>query len=282
MPIFIFSLDDRRMIEPREQPIGIFDSGIGGLTVASAIRKVLPLESLIYFGDTAHMPYGDKSAGTIRWYSENIVHFLDEMHCKAIVIACNTASSFAADSLNKLFGERIMFVNVIDPVIDYLKLTNQYKHIGIIGTKGTIHSGVYPKRIQDVLPEVLVSDLATPLLAPLIEEGYFNNPVIKTILEDYLLRDRLKGIDCLILACTHYPLIKMQIASILGSSVQVLDSSELIANHLRLKLKSNYLLKETGKQENQFYVSDFTESFQHSTEMFFGDQIQLKLSTLRL
>ncbi len=275
-------------------PIGIFDSGIGGLTVASAIHKALPNEVLIYYGDTAHMPYGDKSAETIRWYCDHIVQFLYEKNCRTIVIACNTASSLASDSLQEKWGSEIKFINVIDPVVESLKLLNKYTHIGVIGTKGTIHSNIYPRKLREALPKVKVSALATPLLAQLIEEGYFNNTVSTEIIRDYLQKEALQGIDCLVLACTHYPLIKDQISSILGLKVDVIDSSQLVAKYLenylkvaptvplkRKPLDINYRfesLKDTQKLESQniFYVSDFTESFQKSTELFFGDQIELR------
>jgi len=262
------------------QPIGIFDSGIGGLTVASAIRKELPGLDLIYYGDTAHMPYGDKSPETIRKYADSIVDFLYQNHCRTIVIACNTASAMATESLNQKWGKEIQFVNVIDPVVEYLKEQGSYQNIGIIGTKGTIQSGVYTDKLIKALPNSRIHPLATPLLAALIEEGYFNNTISTAIIKDYLEMEPLKGIDCLILACTHYPLIKRQIAQILGDPVYILDSSELIAQYLHAMLKvdkrliNNELEKKEGKSE--FYVSDFTESFQKSTELFFGNRIDLK------
>lgn len=266
----------------KDQPIGIFDSGIGGLTVASAIRKALPNEDLIYFGDLAHMPYGDKSKETIERYSDNIVGLLVAKKCKTVVIACNTASALASDFLQKKWGSELLIINVIDPVVSYLKEQSQGKHIGIIGTKGTIGSGVYAQKLHAVLPKVKISSLATPLLASLIEEGYFNNTISFAIIQDYLKMEVLKGIDSLVLACTHYPLIKDQIESILGPKVNVLDSSKIVAHYLQNTLHSRDLLRirfkgnDSIKGHNEFYVSDLTEAFQKSTELFFGDKIQLK------
>jgi len=263
----------------KELPIGIFDSGIGGLTVASAISRKLPEENLIYFGDTAHMPYGDKSPETIQKYSERIAQFLDSKSCKAIVIACNTASALAAESLSQKWKDKILFINVIDPVVEFLKEKNQFNHIGIIGTKGTIHSGIYPQKLQRALPSAKISVLATPLLAPLIEEGYFNNTISSVIIREYLDQEPLKDIDCLVLACTHYPLIKAQIQEILGSKVFVLDSSESVAHFLykELKNRNGLNLSHSGNLgTHAFFVSDFTESFHRSTEIFFGNRIELE------
>jgi glutamate racemase len=258
-------------------PIGIFDSGIGGLTVASAISRELPGENLIYFGDTAHMPYGDKSPETILKYSKRIVDFLHSHYCKTIVIACNTASALAADRLREIWKEEILFINVIDPVVEFLKENGVFQDIGIIGTKGTIHSGIYPEKLKKALPGVKISSMATPLLAPLIEEGYFNNNISSVIIEDYLKMEPLRNMDCLVLACTHYPLIKAQIQSILGPEVFILDSSEWVARFLHKELKKRGWLNNTSDQQsNAFYVSDFTESFQKSTEIFFGNQIHLQ------
>lgn len=269
----------------KHAPIGIFDSGIGGLTVASAIAKELPTERLIYFGDTAHMPYGDKSPETIQKYSKRIVEFLDSHSCKAIVIACNTASALATEVLQEIWSAKILIINVIDPVIEYLGIQNHFEHIGIIGTKGTIQSGVYQEKLAKELPKVRISAIATPLLAPLIEEGYFNNSISSFIIQEYLENDNFENIDCLVLACTHYPLIKSQIQNILGPKVFILDSSEWVARYLHQELLKRDMLgpgthSEMFSNENSFFVSDLTESFQKSTEIFFGNRINLKKAYL--
>jgi len=167
-----------------KHPIGVFDSGVGGLTVASAIRQVLPRESLIYFGDTAHLPYGDKSSETIIAYSTGITRFLLEQKCKVIVIACNTASSNSYEAILEECAGKALVVNVIDPVVDYIASKPDYKNIGVIGTKGTINSETYKKKINSVRPGITVSSLATPMFVPMIEEGFIfddiNNAIIRS------------------------------------------------------------------------------------------------------
>lgn len=195
----------------KENPIGIFDSGIGGLTVASAIKHHLPNEQIIYFGDTAHLPYGDKARYSIRHYSTEISKLLLAQNCKAIVIACNTASSIASREVAKIMDGKALLVNVIDPVIEEVVRLFKGNHIGVIGTKGTIASGVYKKKILAAAPHLKVSSLATPLLAPMIEEGFINDKISQTVVDSYLSNKKLKGIEAIILACTHYPLIKRQI-----------------------------------------------------------------------
>ncbi|MEY3399295.1 MAG: glutamate racemase, partial [Bacteroidota bacterium] len=169
-------------MKQEDRPIGIFDSGIGGLTVAAAIRKALPGESLIYFGDTAHLPYGDKSAESIRHYAARITDFLIKKKCKAIVIACNTASAHAFKTVRDVAGPDIPVVNVIDPVSEYISTRYTDGKVGVIGTKGTIESRIYVKRIEKLNKKLKVMSCATPLLAPMIEEGFFNNTISRTVI----------------------------------------------------------------------------------------------------
>ena len=190
--------------------IGLFDSGIGGLTVASAILEQLPNESLVYFGDTAHLPYGDKSADTIRYFAKTISAFLLSKECKIIVIACNTASSVAFDLLEKMAGDKAYVFNVIDAVVEEI-IQKKYKKVGIIGTKPTIESRAHQTLLSLSKPSQKIVTMATPLLAPMIEEGFFNNSISQTIVNSYLGNWRFKSIDALVLACTHYPLIKKEI-----------------------------------------------------------------------
>ncbi|HAX94706.1 MAG TPA: glutamate racemase, partial [Bacteroidales bacterium] len=152
----------------KEQPIGIFDSGVGGLTVANAIKQILPGESLVYFGDTAHLPYGDKSAEAIRYYSGKITEFLLDHNAKAILVACNSASASAFDTLKKEFQDRAPMIDVIDPVVDYLA-TRNFRKVGVIGTKRTISSGTYDAKIRERIPGTRLVSMATPLLVPMIE-----------------------------------------------------------------------------------------------------------------
>ena len=194
-----------------QQPIGIFDSGIGGMTVAQAIKKALPNEHFIYFGDTAHLPYGDKSPESIRHYAARITQFLLEKKCKAIVIACNTASAHAFKIVQDIAGPSVPVINVIDPVADYVSAHFHKKRIGVMGTKGTIASRVYVVRIEKRNKSLKVISNATPLLASMIEEGFYNNKISQTIINSYLSKPNFKNIDALILACTHYPLIRKDV-----------------------------------------------------------------------
>ncbi len=268
------------MINNPSAPIGIFDSGIGGLTVAHAITKLLPNESIIYFGDTAHLPYGDKSEAAIQAYSIKIADVLLKRGCKVIVIACNSASSAAYELLKEYVNKQALIVNVIDPMVEFVTSHFQDKNIGLIGTKRTVQSGIYSKKIQKYQKGILLKSLATPLLAPMIEEGYFNNKISHDLIEEYLSNDSLKDIDALILACTHYPLIKTDIKHFYNSDVEILDSSEVVALALKKILKKNQLLADNVLPNHSFLVSDYTESFEVSTQIFFGSMVGLKLHTL--
>jgi len=262
------------------RPLGIFDSGIGGLTVANAIHALLPNETLIYFGDTAHLPYGDKSTEAIKKWSVIIADFLLEYNCKAIVIACNSISSVAFEEVRKHVGKKALVLNVIDPVVDFVCDQTKSKHVGIIGTKATIKSEVYPKKILDKSKKKTVTSLATPLLAPMIEEGFFNNKISKTIINDYLSRPKLKNIDSIILGCTHYPLIRPEIEQFYKGRVQILDSAGIVAEHVRDVLQSKKLLSTKKAKKHLFFISDFTSSFEQSTKIFFKGKIKLEQKNL--
>lgn len=261
-------------------PIGIFDSGIGGLTVASAIHQLLPNEELIYFGDTAHLPYGDKSPEAIKYFSLKIGKFLLDKQCKLIVIACNTASSLAYQDLVDFLGDRIPVINVIDPVVDHLVNHGNHRHIGVIGTKATIKTDVYAQKIKALKPEMVVKSLPTPLLAPMIEEGFFSNTISKTVINSYLSSPKLKKIDSLILACTHYPLIKPEIEAYYQNKVEIINTAEIVARYVRQRLADLKLLNQGEPKRHQFYVSDYTPSFEKSTKLFFGEKIHLKLKNI--
>ncbi len=256
-------------------PIGIFDSGIGGLTVAAAIHKALPKEQLVYFGDTAHLPYGDKSAEAIKYYSLKIGKFLLEKKCKMIVVACNTASSYAYADLVEFLGAEVPIVNVIDPVVAHIVNKHEYKRVGVIATKATVRSNVYANKILAADASIEVASLATPLLAPMIEEGFFNNNISKTVINSYLSATKLKKIEALILACTHYPLIQKEIESYYNNKVEVVNSAGVVADHVALQLEKLDLLHEGEPKRHRFYISDFTPSFEKSTRLFFGEKIHL-------
>lgn len=257
-------------------PIGIYDSGIGGLTVAQAITNLLPNENIIYFGDTAHLPYGDKSEAAIQAYSVKIADVLLKKGCKVIVIACNSASSAAYELLKEYVRKDAHIINVIDPMVDHVATHNKSQTIGLIGTKRTVMSGVYATRIAQAGKNITLNSLATPLLAPMIEEGFFNNQISHEIIAQYLSDEQLGNISSLILACTHYPLIKKEINSYYKGEVSILDSSEIVAEALRIYLDDNKLLNRDPNSTKHFYVSDFTPSFEASTRLFFGKIVHLE------
>ncbi len=259
-----------------DQPIGIFDSGVGGLTVASAIKRLLPDESLIYFGDTAHLPYGDKSRETVTHYSERIAEYLLGQNCKLIVIACNTASANAYESVVKLVGNLAIVINVIDPVIEHVVLAKKTSDIGIIGTKGTINSATYEKKISEKNPELRVVSMATPLFVPMIEEGFIFDDISNAIIRSYLSKEQLKDIDTLILGCTHYPIIKNQISKYYNFKVDVIDSSKIVAAYIRDILLGNNLKNNHHHPTYTFYVSDYTDFFRTISKLFFEEDIELK------
>lgn len=259
------------------RPIGIFDSGIGGLTVAHAIRKLMPGENLIYFGDTAHLPYGDKSEAAIQAYSVKIADILLKKGCKVIVIACNSASSAAYELLKEYVRKDTHIINVIDPMVELVISEFPGKDIGLIGTKRTVQSGVYNRKINEANEAITLHSLATPLLAPMIEEGFFNNQISHEIIAQYLSDPSLKNIEALILACTHYPLIKKEISEYYKGSMKILDSSEVIALALKKFLQQHDLLNLSEKDpEHHFLVSDYTESFESSARMFFHASVLLE------
>jgi len=262
-------------------PIGIFDSGIGGLTVAKAVKEALPNEQIIYLGDTVHMPYGDKSSHAIKSYAKKITQFLLEKNCKAIVIACNSASTVASKLLSKQLDSEIPLINVIDPTVELVSKRKNAKFIGLIGTKKTVSSGVYAKRLKTLNAKLKLYSKATPLLAPMIEEGYFNNNISRTIIHAYLSSSHLGTIDTLILGCTHYPLIKKEIEQYYAQPIHIVDSSIVTAKVLKNRLaKLKLLSKEPVPKKDVFYVTDYTTGFEKAAQLFFGEQVTLEESRM--
>jgi glutamate racemase len=259
----------------KKSPIGIFDSGIGGLTIAHALKEKLPNENILYFGDTEHLPYGEKSKTAIQNFSKKITQFLLEKECKTIIIACNSASSVAYESVKELAGNIPVF-NVINPVVaEVVKQCAEF-NIGVIGTKATVQSNIYEKEIKALCSSAKVSSLATPLLAPMIEEGFINEDISHTIIANYLSNQKLAAIDYLILACTHYPFIHQEINDYYKGSVNVIDSANIVAEYIAKALKKNNLLSKSKKTEHHFYVSNYTESFEKSAQFFFKEDLKLE------
>lgn len=258
-----------------QDPIGVFDSGIGGLTVASAIHKNLPDEEIIYLGDTAHLPYGDKSADAIRYYAIKIAKFLLKKKCKMIVIACNSASSAAYEVLLDFFEGEVLFVNVVDPLVEAVTKEN-FRKVGVIATKATIRSGTYKTKLLEKQMGLKVSSKATPLLVPMIEEGFFKNKISKGIIATYLGDKDFENIEALLLACTHYPLIRNEIEAYFKGNVKVFDSTDVVVQTVRENLKRHQLLNDKRRHPHHFYVTDYTQSFEETTRIFYDESLKLE------
>lgn len=259
-----------------KRPIGVFDSGVGGLTVAKAIHQQLPNESLIYFGDTAHSPWGSQSASAIQHYASRISETLLQQDCKAIVIACNSASATAFEAVKQTVQDRALLFNVIDPVISHLTTYYKDQTIGLIGTKQTIKSGAYLNRLKQQTHNIELKSLATPLLAPLIEEGFSNSQPAAEIIKHYLSSPELENIAALILGCTHYPLIKQQVIDFFANKTEIIDSAQLISSVLSSELQRNDLLSKATNPQMTFYVSHDSEFFNHIAQQFFPGDIKLE------
>ena len=259
----------------QNNPIGIFDSGIGGLTIAHALKGELPNENIIYFGDTEHLPYGEKSEIAIQNFSKRIAQFLIEKKCKALVIACNSASSVAFQSVKQI-AKNIPIFNAINPVVTKMAEQCSEINIGVIGTKATIQSNIYEREIKAICPIAKVSSLVTPLLAPMIEEGFVNEDISRTVITNYLSNEKLADIDHLILACTHYPLIHQEIKDCYKGKVTIIDSANIVAKYIAKQLKGDNLLNHNTKTEHHFYVSNYTKSFEKSAKFFFREDLKLE------
>ncbi len=251
-------------------PIGIFDSGFGGLTVLKELQRVLPYEQMIYVGDTAHLPYGTKSRETITRYSLENCSFLASQGVKLIVIACNTATSMALNTLQAHFS--IPLIGVIDPVIESLvkppKPTGEMR-IGILGTQATVMSNVYQKKIHHHLPNSKLIAVPSPLLVNLVEEGFIDHPMTHLAIEEYLEPLLQAGVDTIILACTHFPLLKDLIEQAASSHVQVIDPALACAQAVKATLHKLDLLSTNRDASNPlFYVSDDPDKFQRLGSQF--------------
>lgn len=254
-------------------PIGIFDSGLGGLTVAKAISNLLPEEELLYYGDTLHLPYGEKSPARIIEFSEAIVNYLISQDVKLIVIACNSASAIAASYLRKKYHTKIEIRGVIRPMLKAVGEKN-FNKVGLIGTQATVNSGIYKLLLHDYNDRTTIESLATPLLVPMIEEGFNTNNVSKEVIREYLRQ--FQDIDALLLACTHYPLIKEAVINFFDNRIEVMDNADFMAHDINQYLKTHDLLRKHRTNKDQFMVSDYTKIFDKSASMFFGKQINVK------
>lgn len=246
----------------RNSPIGVFDSGVGGLTVAREIMRQMPKERLVYFGDTARVPYGSKSEKTVIRYTRQIIRFLMTQDVKAIVIACNTAASYALEAVEGEIG--IPIIGVIRAGARMAATVTQNGKIGIIGTEGTIHSGIYTKVLKELRPDAEVTGKPCPLLVPLVEEGLLHDSVTDEIASRYLSELKGKYIDTLVLGCTHYPLLRSTVGRLMGPEVRLVNPAYETALELKQILTEQKLLWDgriQGKEQYHFYVSDLAEKF---------------------
>ena len=254
-------------------PIGVFDSGLGGLTVLKSLEKILPNESFIYFGDTAHVPYGSKSTEMVALYSQHIMDFFLKHEIKAVVIACNTASAVAFQHLKRIYD--IPLFDVVTPSVEFSMKVTKTKKIGVVGTFSTIKSGAY-KRIFRELGDnsYSVQEIPCPLFVPLIEEGWADSSIARQIAEIYLYDLINSEIDTLILGCTHYPIMANTIKTLLSSQIQLVYSGETVGHKL-----SKYLIKNNCKssidipQSVQYYVTDSPQKFDELGSRFLGRKL---------
>lgn len=258
----------------KDFPIGIFDSGVGGLTIARAVVDLLPSESLIYFGDTVHLPYGDKSLQAIEGYVKRIADFLLARGVKLILIACNSASA-VHEKLQDYLQDRVLLVNVVNPMVEFLSTRYHGNNVGLIGTKLTIDSEIYSHGLRRYNTTITLKALATPLLVPIIEEGFGDHRLMELALGEYLSHPALQHICALVLGCTHYPIVKHKIEHFYGGKVEVLDASGITAAEVKKTLEE-YNLLSVGAAHHEFYLSDLTSNFVQKARTFFGENISIE------
>ena len=252
-------------------PIGVFDSGLGGLTVVKKLIQFLPNEKIVYFGDTARVPYGTKSADTIIRYSREIVQLLVKHRVKMVIVACNTASALALDVITKQF--RLPILGVIAPGAAKAASSTKKRKIGIIATSSTVKSGAYAQKIQRINRRIQVFSRPCPLFVPLVEEGWFEHEVTYQVAREYLQPLKKAGVDTLILGCTHYPLLKNVLHSVMGPKVALVDSAEEVAAQARQLLIERRLLR-LAPADHTFLVSDEPQNFQRLALRFLGEGVK--------
>lgn len=259
------------MTDPR--PIGIFDSGVGGLTVVSRVGDILPNENVVYFGDTARVPYGTKSKETVTRFSVENVEFLMRHDVKMIIVACNTASSLSLEFLKRCF--RVPIMGVIEPGAKAAARYTRTNRIGVIGTTATIASGAYEKAVAKLRSGKHIYSQSCPLFVPIVEEGWIDTKIARDVASIYLKDLRSKKIDTLILGCTHYPLLKNIISKVMGKNTRLVDSAEEVAREARSVLEANGLLNNSARPGRQkFFVSDEPPRFTKMAEKFLRRRIK--------
>ncbi len=261
------------MTDLSQASIGIFDSGFGGLTVMRAVREALPHENIIYFGDTARLPYGNKSAETIVRYAHENAQLLLSKKIKLLIIACNTACAWALESLSKALD--IPIVGVIPPAVDQLVTLPKKQKIAVLGTRGTIASGIYQTKIGSLLPNAEIAAIACPLFVPLVEEGYIDHPMAMIAIREYLQPLKDKAYDAVLLGCTHYPLLQDAIKQELGQNVAVIDPGIACAHEAKRVLEEKQLLnRQTSSPRYLFFASDDPEKFRELGRNFLSFPIE--------
>lgn len=253
--------------------IGVFDSGVGGLTVVKELMKLLPRETIIYFGDTARVPYGNKSTATVTKYSLQNARFLLQQDIKLLVVACNTASALSLAALQESFPD-LPIIGVIEPGVKAALKTTKSKKVGVVGTMATISSQAYNRLLTTKAHDVQVYGQACPLFVPLVEEGWVHKKVTSLITSEYLSGMKRLGIDTLILGCTHYPLLKKIIGQVMGKKVKLVDSAQEAAREVQQILESNDLAVTKGIGNCLFYVSDIPDKFIIVGQQLLGEKIQ--------
>lgn len=255
------------------QPIGLFDSGFGGLTVLKQVRQLLPYENTVYLGDTARLPYGSKSPQTIIRFAEENAHFLLEKKIKILIVACHTACSHSFEILkNKL---PIPVIGVIEPGAKLLAEATKTKRVAVLGTASTIGSGIYQNLFHARYPQIQIYPVSCPLFVPLIEEGFCAHPAAESIAKDYLSRLGSNDIDAALLACTHYPLMRAIIQKTLGAHVELIEPAQAAAEEAASVLRQINLLNESREAPTiEFYATDDPEKFQRLGKAFLGREIE--------
>ena len=253
------------------RPIGVFDSGIGGLTSVRVLFRILPHESVLYFGDTARVPYGSKSQDTVTRFSFEIARFLVRQDIKCLLVACNTASSYALGALQQQL--EIPVVGVIEPAAQAAVKASPRGMIGVIGTLGTIGSAAYPHAIEQLTPGAHVISQACPMFVPLVEEGMLDHPATRLIAEEYLKELRSSSVESLILGCTHYPLLAPMIHELMGPAVTLIDSGAEAAHALARLLEKRGQLAMHAKPQHQFFLSDEPRHFRRVGQTFLGGEL---------
>ena len=264
-----------------EKYIGVFDSGIGGLTVVKDILKLLPNENIVYFGDTAHLPYGTKSEKQIKEYAIADVNFLSKFDLKSLVIACNTADSVASPTLRSTFDYPIY--GVIQPASKRAVNLSKNKRIGIMATNATVKSRAYQDAIAQYDPNAEVFALACPLLVPLVENGRYKkgDKVVELVVQEYLDELLKHDVDTIVLGCTHYPLLE-EVVSSFAPNINVISSSEAAAYALKNGMEDNGLLEDNDKAVHRYFVSDDVEHFKATADLFFGGQLDGDFEEVRI